>query len=169
MRTIYEDVLITRLFEIVAGDFHAKGELDSGTVPLISCGEENNGLIGYYDIPEEKTYQQALTVSFNGFPLTTNFHPYRFGAKDDVAVLVPRAAMSTGLLIYVGSLLNGMTWRYSYGRKCYRGKLEHVTLRLPVRGPGGAIDESIANKLLEDAFEQVKARAAASVKALVQR
>lgn len=168
MRTVYEDVLISRLFEIKPGDFHAKGELDSGSVPLISCGEENNGLIGYFDIPRDKTYSHALTVSFNGFPLTTNFHPYVFGAKDDVAVLVPRAEMSTGVLIYVASLLNGMKWRYSYGRKCYRNKLEHVTLRLPVKKRGGDVDETIPNRLLEAAYEQVKERAAESVEALIQ-
>src|SRR5690349_16177830 len=91
------------LFDLVPGEFHATGELDAGTVPLISCGEENNGLIGHYAIPFAKTHENSLTVAFNGFPLTTNYHPYRFGAKDDVAVLVPREEMTRGLLIYIAS------------------------------------------------------------------
>src|SRR4051794_9988581 len=96
----YKAFKIGELFDLVPGEFHATNQLEPGSIPLISCGEENNGLIGYYDIPNDKTHQKALTVAFNGFPLTTNYHPYQFGAKDDVAILVPRHDMTDGLLLY---------------------------------------------------------------------
>ncbi len=148
---------ISYLFKIESGDFHAKSELDPGHVPLISCGEENNGLVGYYDIPEEKTHHRVLTVSFNGFPLTTKFHPYRFGAKDDVAVLLPLEPMSDSVLIYIAAILNGMRWRYSYGRKCFKEKLQDVDLLLPSKTEKGraVIDSSVPELLLKSAFDRV--------------
>jgi len=121
------------LFDVKSGDFHATKELDPGTVPLISCGDGNNGLVGYFDIPPDKTYQRAITVAYNGsWPLTAKFHPYTFGAKDDVAVLVPREPTEDIALFYVAAQLNRMTWRYSYGRKCFRQKLQDVSLMVPV-------------------------------------
>jgi hypothetical protein len=81
MKHRFKSFTIQDLFKIQPGDFHATSELDPVDVPLISCGEENNGLIGYYDIPSDKTYARVLTVAFNGFPLTTKFHPYRFGCQ----------------------------------------------------------------------------------------
>jgi hypothetical protein len=79
---------LRELFRVRSGDFHAVNELDPGHTRLISCGDLNNGLVGYYDIPKDQRYGRTLTVAYNGsWPLTTKFHPYEFGAKDDVAVL----------------------------------------------------------------------------------
>jgi len=157
---------LSDLFELVPGSFHATWELDPGDVPLVSCGWENNGVIGYYDIQPNDIHERALTVAFNGAPLTTHFHPYPFGAKDDVAVLKPLEPMSDSILIYVAASLNAKTWRYSYGRKCYREKLERVELSLPVKGRKREVDLTLPDSLLASAYRQVKADAAASVGAL---
>jgi hypothetical protein len=134
-------VAIDTLFEVHSGDFHAIKELDPGTVPLVSCGDTNNGVVGYFDIPKEFTYQNAITVAYNGsWPLLTKFHPYRFGAKDDVAVLIPRSETGRETLIYVAVMLNRLTWRYSYGRKCFRQKLQNVTIPIPVIGAGKELE-----------------------------
>jgi type I restriction enzyme M protein len=121
MRINLDDRAIGQLFSVQAGDFHATKELDPGSVPLVSCGDTNNGVMGYFDIPPERTYRHAVTVAFNGsWPLLSKFHAYEFGAKDDVAVLIPRVPLRQETLIYVAAMLNRMTWRYSYGRKCFR-------------------------------------------------
>jgi type I restriction enzyme M protein len=156
---------LSELFTLRPGSFHATWELDPGDVPLVSCGWENNGVIGYYDIQPGDLHERALTVAFNGAPLTTHFHPYRFGAKDDVAVLEPVDPLPDSLLIYVAAVLNSKVWRYSYGRKCYREKLARVDLALPVTA--NALDPTLANELLENAFAQVKADAATSIGALL--
>jgi hypothetical protein len=132
------------LFHVKSGDFHSTSELDTGNTALISCGETNNGLVGYFDIPEEFAYQHTLTVAYNGQPLTTKFHPYKFGAKDDVAVLLPYQPMQDTTLLYVASQLNSAMWRYSYGRKCFREKLRNVAIFVPIKNDW--IDEkAVAN------------------------
>lgn len=127
---------INELFEVHTGDYHATKELDPGDVPLISCGDADNGLIGFYEIPEENQYSNTITVAYNGQPLTAKYHPYRFGAKDDVAVLVPKTTMSERTLIYVAAVFNQQKWRYSYGRKCFKTKFETLTLTLPATDDG---------------------------------
>ncbi|HWS83663.1 MAG TPA: restriction endonuclease subunit S [Ktedonobacteraceae bacterium] len=119
-------------FQIHSGDFHAVKELDPGKIPLISCGNNNNGLIGYFDIPEEKIYSHVITVAYNGQPLTAKFHPYKFGAKDDVAVLIPKVPMSDTAMLFIAALLNSNRWKYSYGRKCFREKLQNFELLVPI-------------------------------------
>ena len=166
----YSTIEVRSLFTVKAGDFHSLDELDSGGVPLISCGDLNNGLIGYYDVPAAKQYDHAITVAFNGsWPLTTKFHPYSFGAKDDVAVLRPIKPMPDAMLLYVAALLNRMVWRYSYGRKCFKAKLRHVELRLPVirKKDGDILDEQVAEILLQSAIESVRLGAKQSVEQLV--
>jgi len=144
------NVRVDDLFEVHSGDYHSLAELDSGDTPLISCGDANNGCVGYFDIPANKVYEKCLTVAYNGsWPLLTKFHPYKFGAKDDVAVLTPRKAISETALIYVASLLNGAVWRYSYGRKCFRQKLKDFRIAPPVIRKNGdiRIDETSIIKL----------------------
>lgn len=163
----YKSFQIGELFTLSPGAFHATSELEPGNTPLVSCGWENNGVIGHYDIAEESTHTHSLTVSFNGAPLTTHFHPYVFGAKDDVAVLVPINPIKESVLIYIAALLNGKVWRYSYGRKCYREKLRKVPLTLPVVGNSDTIDSATPDALLREAHKRVKAAALASVNALL--
>jgi hypothetical protein len=108
-------------------------------------------------VPEDNTYQSALTVAFNGQPLTTKFHPYRFGAKDDVAVLVPLQPMKNETLIYIAAMLNRLTWRYSYGRKCFREKLEHVQIPVLVTGPeeDAPLDEEAIGRFYRQSYKAV--------------
>ena len=159
------------LFDVRSGDFHAIKELDTGSVPLISCGDYNNGLVGYFAIPNKKRYSNTLTVAYNGsWPLTTKFHPYEFGAKDDVAVLLPHAPMKKSVMLYVAALLNRMVWRYSYGRKCFREKLQDVEISLPVTrvdGNPGVIDETVTERLLESASARLASGTHDSLAALI--
>ena len=120
------------LFRVRSGDTHAVDkELAPGDIPLVSCGDVNHGLVGYFQIPDEQQYENALTVAYNGAPLTAKYRPYRFGAKDDIGVLEPKEPMSPRILLYVATLLNARRWRYSYGRKCFKRKLEAIKIQMP--------------------------------------
>lgn len=134
-------VRLEDLFEVESGEFHAAHELDSGPVPLISCGMVEDGLIGYFDIASGQRHRNCITVAYNGsWPLLAKYHPYEFGAKDDVAVLTPRAPMSDRALLYVAACLNLMTWRYSYYRKTFRARVRNTRISVPVANNG--IDEA---------------------------
>lgn len=134
-------VLRDCLKTLVSGEFHAIGELDDGVVPLISCGEFGNGFVGSFDIAEEYKFKNTITIAYNGtFPLTSRFHLYTFGAKDDVAVLKNEGDLKPSTLVFIAAMLNMQTWRFSYGRKCFKDKLKSQTIYLPTTQEGN-IDE----------------------------
>jgi hypothetical protein len=143
---------LSSLFKVKSGDFHATKELDVGTTPLISCGESDNGFVGYYDIPRNKIYKRAITVAYNGQPLTTKFHPYKFGAKDDVAILIPSVPLKDTTLLYIAALIDRNKWRYSYGRKCFREKLSNLSLLLPMLS-GEKIDEKYIERIFSKQYQ----------------
>jgi hypothetical protein len=98
-----------------------------------------------------------------------NFIRIDLGAKDDAALPIPLRPLSDSVLIYVAALLNDMTWRYSYGRKCFQEKLQHVTLLLPVTKEDGKeiIDSRLPDLLLQEAYENVKKVAQDSISAIL--
>lgn len=160
MKQKYSDFKIIQLFDVKSGDYHAIDQLDAGNTPLIACGITDNGFVGYYDVAPGKIYERAITVAYNGLPLVTKFHPYRFGAKDDVGILIPKTPMRDSTLFYVAALLNSMTWRYSYGRKCYREKLQNISISLPATQSKGAmiLDENAISKIFPITFDEILSR-----------
>ena len=149
---------LSDLFELRSGDFHTAKELDDGDTPLISCGYGDSGLVGYYRIPQELTYRNCITVAYNGQPLLAKYHPYRFGAKDDVAVLIPNQELSEETLLYIAAQINLQKWRYSYGRKCFREKLADVTISIPIvsaRGNEDRIEEGDIRAMLPYQLQQL--------------
>jgi hypothetical protein len=137
----FRPVPLEDLFTLTAGDYHNLAEEDPGPTPVASCADTENGIAGYYDTPAEHLYRDALTIAFNGSPLTTKMHPYAFGAKDDVAVAIPKSGLPVEALIFIQAQLNAERWRFSYYRKCFRDKLGRTTVELPV-GNDGKLDLS---------------------------
>lgn len=146
----WKDFRLTDLFGVKSGSTHAKKELDPGNVPLISCGDVDQGLVGFYDIEKKKRHKEAVTVAYNGAPLTAKYHPYPFGAKDDVAVLTPLSPMSPAVMQFIAVIISSMRWRYHYGRKCFRGKLMELEIPLPVT-PGGEPDTALMEAIVKEA------------------
>ncbi|WP_260397078.1 class I SAM-dependent DNA methyltransferase [Variovorax sp. KBW07] len=134
-RAKFREFALGDLFNLYAGTYHNLNELDEGTVPVASCADGNNGIAGNFDVQASNKYSHAMTIAFNGSPLTAKLHPYEFGAKDDVAVAVPNNVEDTPLppeaLIFIQAQINSERWRFSYYRKCFRAKLGRTTVELP--------------------------------------
>lgn len=128
---------ITEIFEINSGEYHNASIFGKGNIPLVSCGDTDNGVVSWVT-PETKSnlYSNAVTVAYNGQPLTTKFHPYQFITKDDVAVCLPKKGISLETMLYASAMLNLEQWRYSYGRKCFREKLKRLSIPMPVTNTG---------------------------------
>lgn len=140
----YAHIPISDIFELHSGDYHNASELPNGSIPLVSCGDADNGVMRLCSVPIEKTYRNTLTIAYNGsWPLLTKYHPYRFAAKDDVAVCLPRKELLVSTLIFIQYVINRQIWRYSYGRKCFRHKLAKMQLYVPVNKAGEVDEESI--------------------------
>lgn len=136
------------IYELEPGHFHSIGHLPSGTIPVVSCGDYDNGVIGYFDVGNAPTISDRITISFNGDnALTSKYHPYRFAAKDDVAVCQPKTPLLPTTELFIQTMVNRERWRYSYYRKCYAEKLRRFQVALPAKG--GAIDEATIRAVVE--------------------
>jgi len=127
--------------------YHNASSIPKGNIPLVSCGDLNNGIIRCCDLPQSKRYNNVITVAYNGQPLTTKFHPYVFGAKDDVAVCIPKMNFRLSTILYLQYIFNREKWRYSYGRKCFRDKLSRYKIQIPVKNDD-SIDEDIIEQIV---------------------
>src|ERR1700719_4553899 len=69
------------IYELEPGHFHSVGHLPSGSIPIVSCGDYDDGVLGYFDVGNAPTFSDRITIAFNGEnPLTAKYHPYRFAA-----------------------------------------------------------------------------------------
>ena len=136
---------LDEMFDLKRGKYHVLSNLRAGPIPVISCGDRNNGIAGYFDVDE--THQGRLTIALNGSTLATKYHPYVFAAKDDVAVCTPRDPMRLTTQLFVQMMINRDRWRYSYYRKCYLGKLRRFDVMLPAIN--GELDEDTMERVIE--------------------
>jgi hypothetical protein len=131
---------------IKRGHYHATNKtLDKGNIPLISCTTYDNGVEGFYDVPDDKTYKNCITIASNGQPMTTFYHPYTFTANDDVLVCEPKDGLKLKTIYYIVACLNKQKWRFSYGRKCYYNKINKILINAPVK-ENNEIDEMFIDK-----------------------
>jgi hypothetical protein len=136
------------LFDLIPGDYHSLNELEPGETPVVSCGELNNGVVGFFKVGEQHLQRDRLTVALNGArPLASRYHPYVFAAKDDVAVCVPKQPMPVASQLFIATMLNRERWRYNYYRKCYVEKLSRFKVNLPVSN-GSAPDHGVMRHLV---------------------
>ncbi|UWU68216.1 hypothetical protein [Bradyrhizobium sp. NC92] len=135
-------------YDLEPGHFHSVGELPPGKVPIVSCGHSDNGVVGYFDVGDAPTYADRITIAFNGKnTLTAKYHPYKFAAKDDVAVCHPKGPLLPTTEMFIQTMVNRERWRYSYYRKCYSDKLRRFQIGIPAKG--GMIDEETIRAVVE--------------------
>lgn len=142
-----EAIALGDLFDLVPGDYHSLASMPVGNVPVVSCGDRENGISAYRAV-QAPLYRGKLTIAFNGMnTLTAKYHPYHFAAKDDVAVCTPRHPLRLTTLLFIPVMLNRERWRYSYYRKCFVEKLKRFKVKLPVKN--GTVDEDTIQAIME--------------------
>lgn len=119
------------IYSFQSGAYHSLAALKPGSIPVVSCGVENNGISAYKDVSDH-IQRDRLTIAFNGMnTLTAKWHPYMFAAKDDVAICLPKTPLRLTTELFIQTMVNRERWRYSYYRKCYVEKLARVEVLLP--------------------------------------
>ena len=140
---------ITKIITIKSGDYHNASVLDVGNIPLVSCGEVNNGVMKHVNVAQEDTHMNTITIAYNRKPLATMYHPYKFTTKDDVAIGLIKPQIKQTTLIYLKYIINRQQWRYSYGRKCFKEKIQNLQVYFPVDDKGD-IDEIEIEKIVKN-------------------
>lgn len=134
--------------EFTLGDFFSielsKGdikldEMDLGTIPLVSSGETNNGIVGYIDIGGDGKAEifpnNRITVDMfcNAFYQDEPFYAVSHGR---VNILNPKFKLTKNIGLFVATAIRQEQYKYSYGRAVYSTVASNMSIRLPTDADG---------------------------------
>ena len=123
----------------------SKGDLkiekcDIGSVPLISSGSSNNGLVGFIDSKGD-----GVAEVFSGNKITLDmfccayYQDKEFYAVSHgrVNILTPKFEMSREMALFVVTVINREAYKYSYGRAVYSSEAAEMKVFLPATSGEG--------------------------------
>lgn len=122
--------------QVLTGGNVSSKYLLPGNTPRISVTSQNNGIIGYYedvDIKSYRVFENAISVSFLG---TVFYHPYR--ASYDMKVHCLRLKdheLRECEALYLVSVLKKLVSIYNYSNQVSSTEIVDLVLSLPVK-PG---------------------------------
>ncbi len=100
-------------------------------VEYVSSSAENNGVSSMIDaIPSQKW--NTLTIARNWSVWTTFYHKNSYCASsDDIRILTPKFNMSSYIWLFLSTIINKESFRFSYGRKLTKDKVLNMKIKLP--------------------------------------
>ncbi len=123
---------ITELFELKVAKSKGNEDYDEGSVPYVSSTTQNNGIIKFVEpYPDDRVFNgNLICVSGLGFAtLQLGIFLPKGNGGDSATILVPLNEMSTTELIYYTATFNLLhNWRFSFGRKCNKTRIENLEL-----------------------------------------
>lgn len=142
-----KDFLITELFDLERGQFHAINRLEEGEYPTVSRVSTENGVVGFHKKPKNAKIYPPCMLTVSTVTGDTFLQINEFIATDNVLVCVPKKDYKIHALFYIQVALNGLKWRYSYGRQPYKRIFQKTVIKLPVK-EDGTIDEEYIRKVV---------------------
>jgi type I restriction-modification system DNA methylase subunit len=124
------------LFKIVKGKRLTKADMMPGNIPFIGATEFNNGVTAYVDSDKYIHQENLMTVSYNGSVGMAFYQPQCFFACDDVNVLYPKFQLNPYIAMFLTALIELEKYRYNYGLKWTKEKMEQSFVKLPVQSDG---------------------------------
>ena len=136
--------------EIFRGDCKPLNSTQSGSIPVVTTTEENNGIDGYYDIADATIFEDAITIPANGSKYRAFYHPYKFAAVPDVLICKLKPEYnSLEAKIFICAMINQSSWRFSYFRKCNEIKIKKdVRIAFPTNRSGKINKKSIKKSVV---------------------
>lgn len=112
------------LFDVVKGEGSYLQNCKSGSTPLISASELDNGVIGFVSLAP--TFK-APCITVERIRAKAHVQTVDFvTVPDDLFVLKPKCSFTLGELFFIATLLNLGRWRFSYHRKVTKFRLEQM-------------------------------------------
>lgn len=123
---------LTSLFNYSRGKRLTKADSIEGDMPLVTAGENNQGVSRYVNNDME-TYKDCITIDMFGYCV---YREYEFCCDDNILVLSPKVEMSKYIKFFIATIINQDRYKYAYGRQ-YRQKsfIKHK-IKLPVDANG---------------------------------
>ena len=124
-------VKLNNPFHIEKGKGSYLEKLKNGKTPLISATNEDNGIAAFVDL-EPIFKAPAITIERVKGTALVQLEDF-VTVPDDLAVLIPKESVPLSFLFFVCPIINQDRWRYSYARKLTLGRLESMSIKLPLK------------------------------------
>ncbi len=124
--------------ELSKGDIKLE-EMDEGTIPLVSSGEANNGIVGNIDSKGDGKAEifpaNRVTIDMFGNAFYQN-EPFYAVSHGRVNILNPKFELTRSIGLFICTVIKQEQYKYSYGRTVYSGVAENMDIVLPVDSNG---------------------------------
>lgn len=115
--------------EPIRGTRLTKENRISGNIPLVTAGEQNEGIAEYISNSENQTLSNMLTIDMFGNCFYRDY-PYK---SDDNILSFGLDDKSTEEMLYIASIINSICKKqYSYGKQYRKGSYLETIIPLPV-------------------------------------
>lgn len=120
--------------ELSKGDIKLD-DMDEGPIPLVSSGENNNGIVGFIDENGDGKAEifpaNRITVDMFGNAFYQN-EPFYAVSHGRVNILNPKFVLTRNIGLFISSVIRQEQYKYSYGRAVYSGVAEEMEIKLPI-------------------------------------
>ncbi len=107
-------------------------KLADGNTKIISSTAHNNGVSGFQDYGIKMFSKNKITVNSNGSIGKSFYQEKEFYATGDVNILVPKFRLTPYIAFFLITIISQEKYRYNYGRKWGKQKMEKDKIKLPV-------------------------------------
>lgn len=126
------------LFAFEKGERLTKLDRTEGDIPLITAGENNNGVsehISFEDFKDKKKmFENKITIDmfFNVF-----YHDYKYFSDDNIHTLIPiNFELNKYSSLFLITVLSKLKYKYAYGRQVRLMRLPSEKIKLPANKEG---------------------------------
>jgi len=137
----WKEFKLTNLFIVSKGERLTKRNQVSGNTPLITAGDENNGVTAKIDFEtfkdSKKYFKNTLTVDmfFNIF-----YHDYTYFSDDNIHTLKIveeyEEKCNKYIYLFLATVLRKKKIKYSYGRQLRLNRLVKEKIKIPAKDNG---------------------------------
>ncbi|HIF9158915.1 TPA: restriction endonuclease subunit S [Photobacterium damselae] len=125
-------MLISTFFEMTAAKSKSTDDYSAGDVPFVTNTEMNNGVVSYVEPFDSDKVFEGPAICISGLGHATvhlgTFLPKGNGG-DSCTVLIPKEELTNNELLYYAALFNTLHgWRFTFGRKTSKRRLESLEL-----------------------------------------
>lgn len=148
---------IIDLFDIAVAKSKGTDEYSVGDVPFVTNAEINNGVVRYVEPFEDDKVFEGPAICISGLGYATVHYGFflpKGNGGDSCTILKPKGGLNQSELLYYAALFNVLHgWRFSFGRKASRRRLEQLMLTpLHNKAPIVLLEEIEANNNLMSAL-----------------
>jgi len=140
------------IFEVKKGKRVIMTDLTAGKYPFVSAIDHHNGVSFKSNIVPNHP-ANTITVNYDGNGVAEAYYQSEpFWALDSTNVLYPKFKLTPHIAMFLITLIKKEKYRFSYGRKWHKERMENSIIRLPVSKNGQPDWDFIENYIKEIAY-----------------